>query len=187
MDYVKPIRRQWFREYTLPADVLFLVPVPTERRGFHRPAFTLRRSFRPGQSRPARNPRDRSNELARGPTYAAECLDSGDHWHVVRSLSEFTSKTRCALKILVCSAGYGRSSASARISPYSATFTSNHPDSVVQTQTNGKAVARPPAVVVGRRVVGRAPTRFGAVDLPKRSATSRRAHRTFAALPGRDR
>ncbi len=127
------------REYTLPADVLFLVSCTNRKTRIPSSALTLRDVPAGTITSRAKSWVGRINS-ARGPTYAAECLYSGDHWHVVRSLSEFSSKNSVGSKILVCSAGYGLISASARIRPYSATFTSNHPDSVVQTQTNGKAV-----------------------------------------------
>jgi len=78
-----------------------------------------------------------------GPTYPAESLYAGDHWHVVRSISQSSAKNGVRSHVFVCSAGYGLISPSARIRPYSATFTSNHPDSVVQTPSNGEAINAP--------------------------------------------
>ena len=73
-----------------------------------------------------------------GPTYAAESLYAGDHWHVVRSLSGLAARNTVHSEAFVCSAGYGLISASAKIRPYSATFASSHPDSVVQAQSDGE-------------------------------------------------
>jgi len=170
----------------LPADVLFLVSCTNRKTRTPSSALTLR-NVPPGTiTSRAKSWIDRINS-ARGPTYAAECLYSGDHWHVVRSLSEFSAKNSVGSEILVCSAGYGLISASTRILPYSATFTSNHPDSVVQDKTNGKAVvARQQWWSIVASWEGPR-TRFGKVACPSDQRLRVRAHRTFAALPGRDR
>ena len=56
-------------------------------------------------------------------------LYSGEHWSVAGTLpTEYEGSDNAHL--WVCSAGYGLISADAPIRPYSATFTSGHPDSV---------------------------------------------------------
>jgi hypothetical protein len=78
-----------------------------------------------------------------GPAYAAESVYAGDHWQVVRSLSESSPKHAVHPEVLVCSAGYGLISASTKIRPYSATFASGHPDSIAPSRAEGEAgVAR---------------------------------------------
>ena len=53
-------------------------------------------------------------------------LYAGDHWSVVQSLRS----TRFGIEVWVCSAGYGLVSMGDKITPYSATFTPTHADSV---------------------------------------------------------
>jgi hypothetical protein len=58
---------------------------------------------------------------------AAE-LYAGDHWSIARSLPAVAREHR--IRLWVCSAGYGLISVDVPIAPYSATFSSPHPDSV---------------------------------------------------------
>lgn len=55
-----------------------------------------------------------------------EDLYSGDHWATVRAFHS----SRFAIHVWVCSAGYGLVSLRDSITPYSATFSATHPDSV---------------------------------------------------------
>ena len=59
-------------------------------------------------------------------------LYTGDHWSIVRS---FDSR-RFRIHVWVCSAGYGLIQMSDLITPYSATFSSTHPDSVCRNVTD---------------------------------------------------
>jgi len=61
----------------------------------------------------------------------ATSLYAGDHWQIAASLP--TSAATCGVKadLWVVSAGYGLIPSSAMIAPYSATFSSGHPDQVV--------------------------------------------------------
>lgn len=63
-------------------------------------------------------------------TISARNLYSGDHWSVVRSLETVSLKSNLLASIWVCSAGYGLVGMDADVRPYSATFSSDHPDSV---------------------------------------------------------
>jgi hypothetical protein len=123
----------------LPADVLFLVSC--SKRKTRTPSSTLTlRNLPPGTTESRAKSWIRRLRAASGPTHPAESLYAGDHWHVVRSLSEAATKNGVRCQILICSAGYGLISASAKIQPYSATFTSNNPDSVVQALSIAEAV-----------------------------------------------
>ena len=62
------------------------------------------------------------------PPVAVNSLYSGDHWATVRS---FASNV-CHLNVWVCSAGYGLIHISDQIIPYAATFSANHPDSILR-------------------------------------------------------
>ena len=57
-------------------------------------------------------------------------LYGGDHWSVVRELATKSLFGPNDIRIWVCSAGYGLIPLETRIHPYSATFSSGHPDSV---------------------------------------------------------
>ena len=65
-------------------------------------------------------------------------LYAGDHWATVRSFES----SRFKIDVWVCSAGYGLIRMCDSITPYSATFSSKHPDSVCRNilgTTNGDA------------------------------------------------
>jgi hypothetical protein len=64
------------------------------------------------------------------PTLGADELYCGGHWDVVRRLR--TTST-VPVTTWVVSAGYGLIPVSARVAPYAATFSSRHPDSVIQS------------------------------------------------------
>ena len=61
----------------------------------------------------------------------AEDLYAGDHWQVVRSLRTLVQGDNLSVSVWIVSAGYGLIPLHAGIRPYSATFSTNHPDSVV--------------------------------------------------------
>ncbi len=65
-----------------------------------------------------------------GENLPAERLYAGDHWHVVRSLAGLADEVGLRVEVWICSAGYGLIPLSARIRPYSATFSPNQADSV---------------------------------------------------------
>jgi len=66
---------------------------------------------------------------SKGPKISAVDLYQGDHWQVAKSLLERETH-RSDIRLWVCSAGYGLIPADAQLMPYSATFSSGHPDSV---------------------------------------------------------
>ena len=57
-------------------------------------------------------------------------LYAGDHWSVAVSLEQVAEASGFKAIIWVCSAGYGLLSIDKMIKPYSATFSSSHPDTV---------------------------------------------------------
>ena len=57
-------------------------------------------------------------------------LYAGDHWTVACSLEQVTASSGYKVVIWVCSAGYGLLRIDSLIKPYSATFSSSHPDTV---------------------------------------------------------
>ena len=57
---------------------------------------------------------------------SAADLYSGDHWRIARGICS----SRFKIRTWVCSAGYGLVRLTDRITPYSATFSAKHPDSV---------------------------------------------------------
>ena len=59
-------------------------------------------------------------------------LYSGDDWRIARCLCS----SRFKIRTWVCSAGYGLIHISDRITPYSATFSATHPDSVCRGVSN---------------------------------------------------
>ena len=59
-------------------------------------------------------------------------LYSGDHWQVGRSLQRSAEKAGHRAATWVCSAGYGLLALDAPAAPYSATFSSTHPDAVTR-------------------------------------------------------
>lgn len=63
-------------------------------------------------------------------------LYGGDHWQVARALPARAAEHGLATRLWVCSAGYGLISGETVVFPYSATFSSNHPDSVWKAHQN---------------------------------------------------
>ncbi len=57
-------------------------------------------------------------------------LYSGDHWYVSRDLETEGHLAGFAVRIWVCSAGYGLVPLEANLRPYSATFTEENPDAI---------------------------------------------------------
>jgi hypothetical protein len=72
-----------------------------------------------------------------------EKLYAGDHWHIARSLPGLAEAQGVSARLWVCSAGYGLIPADAAILPYSATFSTAHPDSVWKS---GHGLSRAQAV-----------------------------------------
>jgi len=70
-------------------------------------------------------------ETTESPTVSAEDLYAGDQWHIAKSLPELGLQRGLRVRLWVCSAGYGLIPASAPVRAYSATFSLNHPDSVL--------------------------------------------------------
>jgi len=60
----------------------------------------------------------------------ARILYSGDHWSIVNSLESVAAASDIDAVLWVCSAGYGLIGIDSNIKPYSATFSSRHPDTV---------------------------------------------------------
>lgn len=60
----------------------------------------------------------------------ARRLYAGDHWAVAKSLEQ-TQDKRSVIQVWVISAGFGLVSLDTPIAPYSATFSTRHPDTVV--------------------------------------------------------
>lgn len=73
----------------------------------------------------------------RGESIPAEGLYAGDSWNVIRSLAS-GGPGAPAVRVWVCSAGYGLLSLASKVHPYSATFDRGQPDSV---SANGQAGA----------------------------------------------
>ena len=69
-------------------------------------------------------------------SFSARQLYSGDHWSIIRSLADASTCRNQKVNIWVCSAGYGIISLNTLIKPYSATFSSSHPDSVSNWSDN---------------------------------------------------
>ena len=60
----------------------------------------------------------------------ARSMYAGDHWSVATSLEQVAVSSGYRAAIWVCSAGYGLIGIDSGIKPYSATFSSSHPDTV---------------------------------------------------------
>jgi hypothetical protein len=75
------------------------------------------------------------NRLAKynGEPIPALKLYAGDHWAIVKSLPVLAGDFGYRSKLWVISAGYGLVPSEALLHPYSATFTSGHPDSVARS------------------------------------------------------
>ena len=63
-------------------------------------------------------------------TLPARELYAGDHWTVASSLGQVAASSGFRAVIWVCSAGYGLLTLDSMVKPYSATFSSSHPDTV---------------------------------------------------------
>jgi len=72
----------------------------------------------------------RQADLYSGASCTARRLYAGDHWAVAKSLEQ-TGGKRSVVQVWVISAGFGVVSLDAPIAPYSATFSTRHPDTVV--------------------------------------------------------
>jgi hypothetical protein len=72
----------------------------------------------------------------------AQDLYLGEYWSVIRSLPAVAQSNRFASTLWVASAGYGLLDATARIHSYAATFTPDHPDSVIPRGADRRAAAR---------------------------------------------
>ena len=57
-------------------------------------------------------------------------LYAGDHWTVASSLEQVAASSGFRAAMWVCSAGYGLLNLDSMVKPYSATFSSSHPDTV---------------------------------------------------------
>lgn len=68
---------------------------------------------------------------------AARDLYAGDHWQVAQSLEDAAAEAGYTPSLWVCSAGYGLVSFATRLKPYSATFSSSHPDAVSRNVSAG--------------------------------------------------
>jgi hypothetical protein len=95
------------------------------------PALTLRAVPRSPVTARCRAWIRRLKAAATTPSTPAEDLYAGDHWQVVRSLRTLLKGDNLSVSVWIVSAGYGLIPLHAGIRPYSATFSSNHPDSVV--------------------------------------------------------
>jgi hypothetical protein len=78
---------------------------------------------------------ERLRSIPAEPTPARD-LYSGDHWSIARSLENLRTYDNSSIRVWVASAGYGVLSLDDRIKPYSATFSSTHPDSISQKTTS---------------------------------------------------
>lgn len=94
----------------------------------------------------------------------ARRLYAGDHWSVVQTLEDVAVASGFDAAVWVCSAGYGLIEIDAKIKPYSATLSANHPDTVckrheldsirgeskswwrLQTQWSGPDASRPRSI-----------------------------------------
>src|SRR5437868_12287553 len=70
-------------------------------------------------------------QAARSDLTPARDLYCGDHWAVVRSIAQCVPANAPAVRVWVCSAGYGLVTPDSHLAPYDATFTPRQPDSVV--------------------------------------------------------
>lgn len=70
---------------------------------------------------------------------AAENLYAGEYWSIVRTLPSIARDAGFAPTLWVASAGYGLIRGTARIRAYAATFTANHPDTVIKTSERADA------------------------------------------------
>jgi len=80
---------------------------------------------------------DRSN----GETITPKSLYAGDHWAVAKNLADLARPSE-QICVWVISAGYGLLPLDAQIQPYSATFSTRHPDTVVLSRESEPADPR---------------------------------------------
>lgn len=73
---------------------------------------------------------------SRAGTLPARHLYSGDHWSIARSLENVSIKRGTSVRLWIASAGYGLVSMDTLLKPYSATFSSDHPDSITRKTTS---------------------------------------------------
>lgn len=116
-------------------------------------------------------------------TVPADQLYSGDHWAIAKSLPTIAEKRGYRAKLWVLSAGYGLIPADAMISPYSATFAMNQPDSILR---HGLATDRVPALQQWWRLLGTwgGPSSGEARTLRELSEKDSSAAMLIAASPG---
>jgi len=74
-------------------------------------------------------------EACRAETVVVRDLYSGDHWSIARSMEGMKSFGDTGVRLWVASAGYGLISLDDSVKPYSATYSTDHPDSVVKRTT----------------------------------------------------
>jgi hypothetical protein len=98
-------------------------------------------------------------------------LYAGDHWQIGRSLPVLANAAGVTAQLWVCSAGYGLIPLDAPVSPYSATFSQGHRDSVWRS---GEGLTPPEAV------------RRWWEGLGRWAGPSREAPRSLNALASRD-
>ena len=60
----------------------------------------------------------------------ARGLYAGEHWSIVKTLEDVAFSSNLAASVLVCSVGYGLISLDTEVKPYSATFSSDHADTI---------------------------------------------------------
>lgn len=60
----------------------------------------------------------------------ARRLYAGDHWSIVQTLESVAAASGLDAVVWVCSSGYGLIGLDTKIKPYSATFSSRHPDTI---------------------------------------------------------
>ncbi|MCA9218384.1 MAG: hypothetical protein KDB27_35185 [Planctomycetales bacterium] len=69
---------------------------------------------------------------SRAETLPARQLYSGDHWSIARSLESASTASGAGVRLWIASAGYGLIAMDTLLKPYSATFSSDHPDSIAK-------------------------------------------------------
>ncbi len=62
----------------------------------------------------------------------ARILYSGDHWNIVRALESEAASSGVDAAVWVSSAGFGLIGIDSKFKPYSATFSSRHPDTTLR-------------------------------------------------------
>ncbi len=69
---------------------------------------------------------------SRAETLPARQLYSGDHWSIARSMENASTNLGPSVRLRIASAGYGLVTMDTPLKPYSATFSSSHPDSIAK-------------------------------------------------------